>query len=133
MVELGVSSQELQDQETCLLPVHDLDPHFEFSRERLHFLVWANSYDARNGDPIWWHGRKAARRFADQGVAETGPADIELADGTALYVDGGPFAPASAAERDRRRAPLEHRGRVALDGRPPRRPKPTWPRISWPP
>src|ERR1700727_545499 len=47
VVELGVSSQELQDRETCLLPVHDLDPHFEFSRERLHFLVWANSYDAR--------------------------------------------------------------------------------------
>jgi DNA helicase-2/ATP-dependent DNA helicase PcrA len=94
VVELGVSSQELQDRETCLRPVHDLDPHFEFSRERLHFLVWANSYDARNGDPIWWHGRKAARRFAEQGVTETGPADVELADGTTFYVDGGPFAPA---------------------------------------
>jgi DNA helicase-2/ATP-dependent DNA helicase PcrA len=92
VIELGVSSQDLQDRETCLRPVHDLTPRFEFCRERLHFLVWANSYDARNGDPIWWHGRKAARRFADQGVAETGPADIELADGTALYVDGGPFA-----------------------------------------
>jgi DNA helicase II / ATP-dependent DNA helicase PcrA len=93
VVELGVSSQELQDRETCLLPVHDLDPHFEFSRERLHFLVWANSYDARAGEPIWWHGRKAARRFSDQGVTETAGADIELADGTALYIDGGPFAP----------------------------------------
>ena len=84
MIELGVSSQELQDRETCLRPVHDLDPRFEFSRERLHFLVWANTYDARNGDPIWWHGRKAARRFADQGVTEDGSwPTLELADGTA--------------------------------------------------
>ncbi len=98
VVELGVDSAELQDRETCLRPVYELDPHFEFSRERLHFLVWANSYDARNGTPIWWHGRKAARRFADQGVQETGPADIELADGTALYVDGGPFAPSPLAD-----------------------------------
>ena len=93
VVEVGVSAQDLQDRQTCLRPVHELDPRFEFSRERLHFLVWANSYDARSGDPIWWHGRKAARWFAQQGVTETGPADIELADGTALYVDGGPFAP----------------------------------------
>jgi DNA helicase II / ATP-dependent DNA helicase PcrA len=92
VVEMGVDSAELQVRETCLRAVHDLDPHFEFSRERLHFLVWANSYDARSGDSIWWHGRKAARRFADQGVQETGAADIELADGTALYIDGGPFA-----------------------------------------
>ncbi len=93
VVELAITAQELQERETNPGPVHDLDPRFEFSRERLHFLVWANSYDARSGDPIWWHGRKAARRFAGLGVAEGGPADIELADGTALYVDGGPFAP----------------------------------------
>ena len=93
VVELAVDSQVLLDRETCERPVHDLSPDFDFTRERLHFLVWANSYDARSGDPIWWHGRKAARRFAGQGVKETGPADIELADGTPLYVDGGPFAP----------------------------------------
>jgi DNA helicase-2/ATP-dependent DNA helicase PcrA len=93
VVELGVDAAELQDRETSVAPVYALDPHFEFSRERLHFLVWANSYDARSGEAMWWHGRKAARRFAGQGVQETGVADIELADGTALYVDGGPFAP----------------------------------------
>jgi DNA helicase II / ATP-dependent DNA helicase PcrA len=93
VVELAVDSQVLSDRETCQRPVHDLSPNFEFAQERLHFLVWANSYDARGGDPIWWHGRKAVRRCADQGVKETGPADIELADGTPLYVDGGPFAP----------------------------------------
>ena len=93
VVELAIDSQMLSARETCRRPVHDLSPDFEFALERLHFLVWANSYDARSGDPIWWHARKAARRFAGQGVKETGPADIELADGTALYVDGGPFAP----------------------------------------
>jgi DNA helicase II / ATP-dependent DNA helicase PcrA len=93
VVELAVASKALQEREICSLPVHDLSPQFEFARERLHFLVWANNYDARNGDPVWWHGRKAARSLAAQGVSATGPADIELADGTALYVDGGPFAP----------------------------------------
>ncbi len=93
VVELAIDSQVLSSREICERPVHDLSAEFEFTRDRLHFLVWANTYDARSGDPIWWHGRKAARRFARQGVKETGPADIELADGTPLYVDGGPFAP----------------------------------------
>ena len=93
VVELAVDSKHLQERETCRLPVHDLSPRFEFTRERLHFLLWANNYDARSGEPIWWHGRKAVRRFATQGVTDSGLADIELADGTPLFVDGGPFAP----------------------------------------
>ena len=93
VVELAVDSRQLQERETCHLPVHDLRPRFEFTRERLHFLLWANNYDARNGEPIWWHGRKAVRSFARQGVTESARADIELADGTPLFVDGGPFAP----------------------------------------
>ena len=47
----------------------------------------------RSGEPIWWHGRKAARRFATQGVVEGGSADIVLADGTPLFIDGGPPDP----------------------------------------
>ncbi|MGA6973493.1 MAG: hypothetical protein WBY93_17840, partial [Candidatus Binatus sp.] len=78
--------------------VHSLSPRFEFTRERLHFLVWTNNYDARTGDPLWWHGRKAARRFKHLGVSEAGPADITLSDGTALYVDGGPFEPPPLAD-----------------------------------
>ena len=42
---------------------------------------------------MWWHGRRAARLFADQGVCVAGPADIVLSDGTPLFVDGGPFLP----------------------------------------
>ena len=98
VVELAVDSKHLQERETCHLPVHDLSPRFEFTRERLHFLLWANNYDARSGEPIWWHGRKAIRSFATQGVTESGLADIELADGTPLFVDGGPFAPTRDAD-----------------------------------
>jgi DNA helicase-2/ATP-dependent DNA helicase PcrA len=93
VVELGIDPKELLERETCRGPVHDLSPRFEFPRERLHFLVWANNYDARSGEPVWWHGRKAARTFASQGVKEAGPADIEAVDGTPLFVDGGPFGP----------------------------------------
>jgi len=94
VVELAVDPKVLRDPEVCHRPVYDLTPRFEFSRERLQFLVWANNYDARSGDPVWWHGRKAARSFLDDGALEAGPADIVLSDGTPLYVDGGPFAPA---------------------------------------
>ena len=98
VVELAVDLAALRDPDVCRRPVYDLSPRFEFSRERLQFLVWANNYDARNGEPIWWHGRKAARRFHDGGVREAGPADIVLGDGTPLYVDGGPFSPPLLSE-----------------------------------
>ena len=93
VVELAIDPKTLQERETCRRPVYELNTRFEFERERLHFLVWANNYDARTGTPIWWHGRKAVRTLARSGAREGGAADIELADGTPSYVDGGPFAP----------------------------------------
>jgi DNA helicase-2/ATP-dependent DNA helicase PcrA len=93
VVELGVDSAQLRSPETYAGPVHALAPSFEFSRERLHFLVWANNYDARSGQPIWWHGRKAARHWWDQGVTEGTDSDLSEADGTPLFVDGGPSHP----------------------------------------
>ena len=93
LVELAVDPSAFRDPEVNYQPVHDLDPRFEFARERLQFLVWANNYDARGGVPVWWHGRKAARSFRTDGVTESGPADVVLGDGTPLWVDGGPFAP----------------------------------------
>ncbi len=97
VVELSADPSALRDPERYDGPVHGLTPAFEFSRERLQFLVWANTYDARGGAPIWWHGRKAARQFASLGVIEQGPADIALTDGTALFIDGGPPDPPIAA------------------------------------
>jgi DNA helicase-2/ATP-dependent DNA helicase PcrA len=103
VVELGADPAELRAPERTDRPVYELVPDFEFSRERLQFLVWANNYDARAGTPIWWHGRKAARRFAGEGVRESdaadeaAPADIILGDGTPLFVDGGPPQPPQLA------------------------------------
>jgi len=93
VIELGVAPEELRVPEFEHGPVHSLTPGFTFWRERLHFLVWANAYDARDGDPVWWHGRKAARLLTDDGVVEAGPADIVDREGTPLWVDGGPPDP----------------------------------------
>ncbi len=80
---------------------HDPDPlragpSFEPWLDRLHHLVWANTYDARSGEPIWWWGRKAQRL----GAGEGGVADVLLADGAAAWVDGGPRAPLGRHEVD---------------------------------
>ena len=66
-----------------------LSPDVELWDERLHFLVWANTYDARGGEPVWWWAKKAERLGATLG----GPADVLLPDGAAAYVDGGPRGP----------------------------------------
>ena len=89
VVDLGVDPDELRAPERYVGPVHDLTPRFTFWRERLQFLVWANTYDARDGAPVWWHGRKLARRLAGEGVDEDGPADVIRPDGTALWARGG--------------------------------------------
>ncbi|MGH9091183.1 MAG: ATP-dependent helicase, partial [Acidimicrobiales bacterium] len=94
VVELAVGTAALREPERCDRPAHGLRPDFTFHRERLQFLVWANTYDARRpGEPVWWHGRKAARTWAGRGVVEGGPADLVLADGSPLFVDGGPGHP----------------------------------------
>ena len=109
-----------------------LGPWFEPWMDRLHFLVWANTYDARDGEPVWWWARKAERLGAD--ATPDGPADVVLADGRPAWVDGGPRAPLGRRRRRRRRARRLGRARA-----PRARPAPTWPRpptslpTSWPP
>ncbi len=93
VIELTADTAALRAPQRYDGPVHALTPAFEFTVERLQFLIWANAYDLRSGQPIWWHGRKAARQFAADGVVEAGPADIVLADGSSLFVDGGPPDP----------------------------------------
>ena len=88
-VELGVDQAALREPVTEELSPWRLGPAFTFLRERLHFLVWANNWDCRSGQPIWWWARKAAKLGADIG----GDADIVLRDGTHVWVDGGPRAP----------------------------------------
>jgi DNA helicase-2/ATP-dependent DNA helicase PcrA len=70
-------------------------PDLEAWCDRLHFLVWANTYDARGeGQPIWWWGRKAARAGATETLG--GPADVFLPDGRSAWIDGGPRGPLAA-------------------------------------
>src|SRR5688572_29852743 len=90
VIELAVPAETLRAREVERRPPYELDPAFTFERERLQFLVWANTYDARKpGDPIWWHGVRASRI----GAALGGPADVVVADGTPAWCDGGPRRP----------------------------------------
>ncbi len=118
VIELGVDPGELRRPVRCHVAPYALTPRFELLEDRLHFLIWANAYDARAGggtggvglgsdasekpgsrpdaspgDLVWWHGWKAARRFAADGVRLGGGADVTLADGTPLFIDGGPPHP----------------------------------------
>ena len=94
VVELGVDAGELKHPETDRRPPYELGPGFEFRRERLHFLVWANTYDCRSGERLWWHGVRAGRLGAGVG----GPADVVLPDGTPAWCDGGPRQPLPVPE-----------------------------------
>ena len=72
--------------------------------DRLHHLVWANNYDARPGEPVWWWGEKAARLGAVVGgprwsAPDTGAELIE-----AWAVDTGLLEP---VPRDRSRSRAE--------------------------
>lgn len=94
VVELAVSPDDLRRPEVCTTAPYDVDPGFTFERERLQFLVWANNYDLRSGEPIWWWSRKAARLGAVPG----GAADVVLPDGTQAWCDGGPHQPPTAVD-----------------------------------
>jgi len=88
VIELAVPGPALRGGEHDHREPWEVGPGFEFVRERLQFLVWANTWDARAGEPVWWWARKAARL----GAALEGPADVVLPDGTPAFVDGGPRA-----------------------------------------
>ncbi|MCU1353086.1 MAG: ATP-dependent helicase UvrD/PcrA [Acidimicrobiales bacterium] len=101
VVELAVDPARFREPAEITDEPWRLDADTEPFGDRLHFLVWANTYDARGGDPIWWWGRKAAR--LDPAVTETPPGraavgDVALADGRPAWVDGGPRRPWAAAD-----------------------------------
>ncbi len=105
VVDLHVDPVRFRRPERVLTEVWDVSPDLELWSDRLHFLVWTNSYDARSGEPIWWWARKAAR-IAGHALDHTGrawveptgspgappavPGDVALPDGTVAWVDGGP-------------------------------------------
>ncbi|MDP1807242.1 MAG: hypothetical protein Q8K72_18845, partial [Acidimicrobiales bacterium] len=90
VIDLHVDPAAFRDPVSYGGPLWERGPGFEPSTDRLHFLVWANSYDAIGGrEPYWWWGRKATRL----GATEGGEADVVLPDGTPAWIDGGPRAP----------------------------------------
>jgi len=90
VVDLHVDPARFRAPRSFAAPLWELGAGLVDHHERLHHLVWANAYDAREGgEPVWWWARKAAR----SGAAEAGPADVVLADGTPAWIDGGPRAP----------------------------------------
>ena len=101
-------------------PVYELGAEFTLLTERLHFLLWRNNYDARNGEPVWWWARKAAGLGARPG----GRADVVLRDGTEAWVDGGPRRPLDqAGQPGQSGLPVVHTESLEL-GRLARQPPP---------
>jgi DNA helicase II / ATP-dependent DNA helicase PcrA len=107
VLELAADNAALREPEVCELPPHQVPEGFAFHRERLHFLTWANTYDLRDGSPVWWHGELAQRRA---GATASTTADIVLPDGRHAWVDGGPRGPLAGSLE----GPVVHRESVAL-------------------
>jgi DNA helicase-2/ATP-dependent DNA helicase PcrA len=100
VIDLRVGREALSAPETDDRAAHELTPAFEFLRERLYFLTRANNYDARDGAPRWGAAAEAVRL----GARAEGAADVLLADGAAVWCDGGPRTSGLAVEE-----PVVHR------------------------
>lgn len=59
VVELAMTKGELKAPCSSTATPLELGAGFEFVRERLHFLVWANNYDALGKECVWWWDRLA--------------------------------------------------------------------------
>ncbi|MET0146380.1 MAG: ATP-dependent DNA helicase UvrD2 [Ilumatobacteraceae bacterium] len=92
-IVLGVDPAVFRQPASITVEPWRLAPGTEPSLDRLHFLTWANTYDARVGEPVWWWGVKAARLDDAAAVTPDGEADIVLPDGRPAWVDGGPRSP----------------------------------------
>ena len=77
VVELAVDPSRFRAPQTTDAPPYAISPGLELPFDRLHHLVWANNYDARGEQPVWWWAAKAVR----VGASEGGAADVVLPDG----------------------------------------------------
>jgi len=89
VVLLDCAPADLRRPERCERRVWEVGEGFEFGRERLQYLAWSNNYDFRDGDPVWWHSRRALRL----GAMEGSHTDVVLPDGRPAWCDGGPREP----------------------------------------
>ncbi|HVS42375.1 MAG TPA: ATP-dependent helicase, partial [Candidatus Dormibacteraeota bacterium] len=96
VVRLGVDRDRLRAPRSWHEPLWELGAGFAPWTDRLAFLVWSNTYDARGGrSPVWWW----AVRAAEHGAVRTpeGPADVHLPDVGPAWIDGGPRCPLDPA------------------------------------
>lgn len=100
VVELGVDPAWFREPQSYTTEPWRLGPAFEAWFDRLHFLVWANTYDARGeaSSPLWWWGRKASRLRGVTDLAGESEGDVRLPDGTVAWIDGGPRACFTSSE-----------------------------------
>jgi DNA helicase II / ATP-dependent DNA helicase PcrA len=93
VVRLGIDPVSVREPESFNVEPWRIDPGLELVHDRLHFLLWANNYDGRGGiEPIWWWGRKAAR-LGGSLLADAVTGDVQLSDGSVVWIDGGPRVP----------------------------------------
>lgn len=91
VIELSVDAAALKAPQTSEAAPYTLGPSFAFGRERLHFATWANTYDCRRGQPVWWHGVRACRLGATPAAAPDAlRGDVVLPSGELAWCDGGP-------------------------------------------
>ena len=70
----------------------ELGPRFAFDLDELHHLVWSNSIDARDPDRWVWLALDVALAAGARELpaSRASPGDVALADGSAVWLDGGP-------------------------------------------
>jgi DNA helicase-2/ATP-dependent DNA helicase PcrA len=95
VIALAVDPARFRNPESWSVEPWRCPAAFEPWSDRLHFLVWANTYDGRRpgAAPTWWWGRKAARLAGVDDVGAAGSGDVRLPDGRGAWIDGGPRAP----------------------------------------
>jgi DNA helicase-2/ATP-dependent DNA helicase PcrA len=71
-------------------PLWVLGPDHRLLHDELAFLIGADLYDARSGEPIWWPARHALPCGAR---LDPHAADVLLPDGRTAWIDGGPRGP----------------------------------------
>ena len=112
VIVLGIDAERFRVPVSVTDEPWRVGPRFDVGLDRLQFVVWANTYDARGGkEPVWWWARKAARLGASA-TAGSAAGDVTLADGTAVWIDGGPRGPLDRAALG---AAVVHRETVELD------------------
>ncbi len=80
----------LCSQQTNTTALHLVGPRFTFELSTSSHLLWSNSIDARDPDHARWPLVDAAVVLGATAVGEFDSGDVMLADGTPVWLDGGP-------------------------------------------